>query len=104
MWKGFAAENGLTYHPKGPGPRVSGTIDGRTCSLELTRQSSDRGLFGIQVIQMQMALHTGLDVAFDVTNEGIFTTALREAAGDDEIVHVGTETFDQRTTLRYVSP
>lgn len=104
MWKKFAAENGLTYHGRGSGPRVSGTIDDRKFSLELTRESSDRGLFGIQVIQLRMALNTGLDVEFDVTNEGIFTTALREAAGDDEIVHVGTEAFDQRTTLHTSNP
>lgn len=104
MWKSFASENGLTYHGRGSGPRVSGTVGGRSFSLELTREGSDRGLLGIEVIRLRLGLKTGLDVDFDVTNEGILATALRESAGDDEIVHIGTEAFDQRTTLHTSHP
>lgn len=103
IWKQFARQNGLDYHGR-TAPSVSGIVEGRRFSLRLTRESSDRGLFGIQVIEWRLAIRTGIEVAFDVTNEGVFATALREATGEADIIHIDTEAFDQRTTLHTSHP
>jgi len=73
-------------------------------TLELSKDSSDRGPLGIQVMAMRLATRTGIDLEFDITNEGVVATAIREATGDEDIVHVEEEAFDDRTTIHCAEP
>lgn len=103
LWRDFATAHGFRYSPS-TAPRVEGNAAGRAFTLELSKDSSDRGPFGIQVITMRLATRTGIDLDFDITNEGVVATAIREATGDEDIVHVEEEAFDNRTTIHCAEP
>lgn len=103
IWRQFAADHGLTFQ-SGEQPKVTGTVNGRPFSLGLVKQSSDRGMFGIQLVEMRLGIKTGSELDFTVKNEGIYTTALREASGDTEVVHVEQGEFDKRTTVKSAAP
>lgn len=100
IWKKFAAVHGVSYLSASAHPRIEGRVDSRNFSMLVTDRSSDRGLFGIELIEMRLAIDTGIKAAFDITNEGPAITALREATGDDGIVHVTADEFDQSTASR----
>lgn len=97
IWMKFAALHGLTYEVKSAQPHVHGKVDDRDFAMLVAKRSSDRGLFGIELIEMRLSIDIGIAAAFDITNEGAAITALREAAGDDEVVHISADGFDQRT-------
>lgn len=98
-WRKFARRHGLSFRMNGAQPIVYGEVGGRHFELKTADRSSDRGLFGIQEVEMRLQLKTGVAVGFDLTNEGVLFTALREAVGDDKVVHLRTGEFDQRTCL-----
>ena len=100
VWKTFARQNGLTYNVERACPRVSGRINGKSFFLELSSRSSDQGLFGIREVVMRLSIDTDVQCEFDITNEGVIMTTVREAGGDDRAEHINHDEFDRKTCLR----
>lgn len=91
VWRRFARAHRLTYDRDDHGdPRVTGEIDGRTLRLEVMAESSDRGWFAVEPVELSLTTAVEPPPGLQVAPR----TAIDKVVGEEGI-ETGDPVFDR---------
>jgi len=104
VWNRFARQHGFTVGSNGQGLRIDGTFRGHDVTLEISPDSSDTGVLGVEEVVMSIGLDasrysTGLRIESTVGVIGDLNEALNKRQ-----ITTGNDAFDRDLLVTGLSP
>lgn len=100
VWRRFAARHGLRLGADGGGrPAIGGEVDGRHLSVAMSRESSDTGVLGVEVVEVAVRTAAPAPASLHVRRRPL----AGEVAQRDG-VETGDEGFDRLAEVRCDDP
>lgn len=91
VWRRFAARHGLELGADGDGrPTVGGGLDGRRVTVAVSRESSDTGVLGVEVVELAVETAAPAPATLDVRRR-----PLAGEIAERDGVETGDERFDR---------
>ncbi len=101
VWRSFAARHGLALGSDDEGrPRVEGAVGGRPVTVSLSRESSDTGVLGVEVVELAVGTVAPAPETLAVRRLPLAGEVVEEEAS----VETGDERFDRLAEVRCDQP